>query len=416
MNHFPRIAFWVFGCRLNQAEAEGWRDALLREGAELVSRESADVLVMHTCAVTAPAAHEAEKSLRAFRSQHPHVRVIVSGCATTLLPPGLADAVIPHSEKGSWLMRVRRLLTDWGFAATSNEIRVPRGLKARASLIVQDGCDRFCAYCIVPHLRGGPVSVPMKALVSRAQACFAEGFQEIVLTGCHLALYRDPERGADFLELLRQLCAVPGEGRFRIGSLEPCVLDDAALIRFIAQSKGRVCPFLHFPMQSASDTVLQRMGRPYRKVDLERLLDTLCAELPLCGLGADWIAGLPGETEADAKTTQAFIAAYPFTGGHIFPYSRRPGTPAASFPDQVPQHRITARAAALSQVVAETRARVLPSFLGRTVQVIPERQRGETWEGWSEARIRCRIPAPAERRRLTPFTPTVLDGDVLTFA
>lgn len=413
MSRAPCVAFQVFGCRLNQAEAAEWRTALLTEGAVEASPDGADVLCVHSCAVTAPAAHEAEKAIRAFRTRHPEARVVLSGCAAGLMPPELADLLVPNAAKAAWVAQVKAALARWGFAPVPAEgpANVPQ--RARASLIVQDGCDRFCAYCIVPHVRGRPVSQPMAALLRQAERLFAEGFREIVLTGCHLALYRDPDSGTDFLGLLRRLCEVPGEGRFRIGSLEPCVLDDAALIRLIAHSGGRVCPFLHLPLQSASDAVLARMGRPYRHSDLRRLLDTVCDALPLCGLGADWIVGFPGETASDAAATRALVAAYPFTGAHIFPYSRRPGTPAADFPDQVPQHLLRARVDALTAVAAETRAAALPRFLGRALTVIPERLRKGCWEGWSEHRIRCRLPHPAERRALTPFIPRSLEGDIL---
>lgn len=413
MSRAPCVAFQVFGCRLNQAEAAEWRTALLTEGAVESSPDGADVLCVHSCAVTAPAAHEAEKAIRAFRTRHPEARVVLSGCAAGLMPPELADLLVPNAAKAAWVAQVKAALARWGFAPAPAEgpANVPQ--RARASLIVQDGCDRFCAYCIVPHVRGRPVSQPMAALLRQAERLFAEGFREIVLTGCHLALYRDPDSGTDFLGLLRRLCEVPGEGRFRIGSLEPCVLDDAALIRLIAHSGGRVCPFLHLPLQSASDAVLARMGRPYRHRDLRRLLDTVCDALPLCGLGADWIVGFPGETASDAAATRALAVAYPFTGAHIFPYSRRPGTPAADFPAQVPQHLLRARVDGLTAVAAETRAAALPRFLGRALTVIPERLREGVWEGWSEHRLRCRLPGPAVRRALTPFTPRTLQGDIL---
>lgn len=414
MSRVPHFAFLVYGCRLSQAEAAAWRATLLGWGAEEVPKSRAEVLFVHTCAVTAPAAHEAERVVRAFRSRCPGARVILSGCAAGLLPPELADLVVPNAVKAAWPGRVREALERWGFTPAAGGGAESVGhTRARASLIVQDGCDRFCAYCIVPHVRGAPVSVPMEALLARAGRLFAEGFREIVLTGCHLALYRDPGSGVDFLGLLRRLCDVPGEGRFRIGSLEPCVLNDAALVRVIAHSGGRVCPFLHLPLQSASDAVLKRMGRPYRQADLRRLLDAVCAELPLCGLGADWIAGFPGETAADVKATRTLMGAYPFVGAHVFPYSRRPGTPAADFPDQVPQHLIHARAAALAEMAAKTRAATLPRFLGHTLTVIPERFRDGVWEGWSEHRVRCRFPAPAKRRALMAFHPASLEGDTL---
>ena len=411
----PRVAFLVFGCRLNQAEAERWREALARRGAPIVPPAEADVLCAHTCAVTAPAAREALRALRAWRAAHPAGLLVASGCAATLLPRGLADLTLPHADKGRWVAAVCERLglpaEPPPAHAAGAESAPPR--RTRAALIAQDGCDRFCAYCIVPHMRGAPVSVPLADLTRRAAARFAQGYREIVLTGCNLALYRDPATGANLVELLARLADVPGEGRFRLGSLEPCVTDDAALIRLIARSGGRLCPFLHLPIQTASDALLARMGRPYGAARLRALLDTLCAELPHCGLGADWIAGLPGETEADAAASLRLLADYPFTGAHVFPYSRRPGTPAAGFPGQLPPATVAARAAALRAAAAQTRDRALRRFIGRTLLVIPEHTRTGRCEGWSAEYLRCRLPHPAPRGQPTPFTPATLAPDGL---
>lgn len=407
MTDAPRVAFAVYGCRLNQAEAEGWRTALIRRGANLVEPEGAEALCLHSCAVTAAAAREALRFLRAWRAAHPHGRIVVSGCAAALLPPGLADLTLPHAEKARWVGAVCDLLGLPAALPAAGAAEPPRH-RTRAALIAQDGCDRFCAYCIVPHMRGAPTSVPMADLLRAAADRFAKGFREIVLTGCNLALYRDPATGAGLPEFLARLCDVPGEGRIRLGSLEPCVTDDRAIFRLIAGSGGRLCAFLHLPIQSGSDALLARMRRPYDTARIRATLDALCEALPFCGLGADWIAGLPGETEADAEATRRLLAEYPFTGAHVFPYSRRPGTPAADFPDQLPSERIAARAAALRAVAAETRQRALRRFLGHTLTVIPERTRTGHCEGWSAEYLRCRLASPAPRGVPIPFVVGVI--------
>lgn len=405
-----KIAFLTFGCRLNQAEAAEHEAAMARLGAQSVPQEEADVLCVHSCAVTEPAVHEVCKTLRAFRRKHPKTRVILSGCAATLVPKELADLALPHAEKAQWLAHVSNFL---GLQEAVPAVELPRH-KTRAMLILQDGCDRFCAYCIVPHLRGAPVSVPMAQLLKAAEARFAEGFQEIVLTGCHIALYKDPETGADFVELLRRLCDVPGEGRFRIGSLEPCTIDDFALLKLMKAQRGRLCPFLHLPIQTGSDALLSAMGRTYQAQEVRALLETFAATFPQGGLSADWIVGLPGETEADAEATCAMVRDFPFTGGHLFPYSRRPGTPAADFPNQVPQHLIKARMERLRAMLAERQAKTLETLLGQSLTVIPEQFREGHWEGWSEQRIRCHVPPPAERGQPLVFTPTQRCGAILS--
>ena len=398
------FAILVYGCRLNQAEAERFRGALTRWGGVEVPRNEAQVLCLHSCAVTAPAAHEAEKTLRAFRKANPAAKVILSGCAAGLLPTDLSELRVLNPDKDRWEAHALASLIAWGFCAPTVDT-VPAGEdltpRARASLIVEDGCDRFCTYCIVPHLRGAPKSQPMEKLLAQAERLFASGYQEIVLTGCHLALYKDPETGADFLELLKRLCAVRGVGRFRIGSLEPGVLDDKALIRLMASSGGRLCNFLHLPIQSGADPVLKRMGRPYLSADIRRTLDVIGEELSLCGLGADWIVGFPGETEADAEATRQLVADYPFTGAHIFPYSRRPGTPAADYPDQVPEHILHRRVKTLTATAEEVMAATRQRFVGHELIAVPERQREGRWEGWSAEHLRCRFSGEAVRRQLT---------------
>lgn len=407
-----RVAFLVFGCRLNQAEAAAWQRELTARGWEESPPESADLVCVHSCAVTDAAQQEVRRTLRRLRRVAPKASVLLSGCAADLMPEGLADLRVPHARKDAWLTEVERAFG--GTAAPTPLPASPVRHRTRASLIVQDGCDRFCAYCIVPHLRGAPVSAPMAEALDRARRLTDEGYTEIVLTGCHLALYRDPATGANLVNLLERLCGLPGTARYRLGSVEPCTLDDRALIRLIAGSGGRVCDFLHLPIQTASDTLLKRMGRTYTEAEIRSLLETALTELPLCGLGSDWIVGLPGETETDAEATRRLASDYPFTGAHIFPYSPRPGTPAADFPDRVPGHTQRARAEALRAAADATRAAALRRYLGQRLTVIPERRAEAGWEGWSAQRIRCVLPGEAHRGEPVSFVPTaVSDGRLI---
>lgn len=408
----PSIAFQVFGCRLNQAEAEGWQHALIREGYPIVSPKEADVLCVHSCAVTEPAVREVAKLLRHLQRTRPLQRIILSGCATRLVEGITPHLSIAHEVKVEWLPRVLNYLSELSTPPTTI-LTTSAPHRTRASLIIQDGCDQFCAYCIVPYLRGTPVSEPSDDLIHRASQLFAEGYPEIVLTGCHLALYKDPLTGGNFIDLLKRLCDIPGEGRFRIGSLEPCILDDVELIRLIAQSGGRICNFLHLPIQSADDDLLRRMGRRYTQTDVRRVLDTLCETLPNCGLSADWIAGLPGETEMAFEQTAKFIAAYPFTGAHVFPYSKRAGTPAATFPDQVPQAEIIRRAKVLRDLAHSQQRQQLQRQIGQPLQVIPEQAQGDVRYGWSSERFHVRLPASYPRGKCISVSPSRLENDTL---
>lgn len=404
----PSIAFQTFGCRLNQAEAEGWQRALAAQGYPIVEMAQADVFCVHSCAVTEPAVKEVAKLVRSVRKSAPQMRVILSGCAAELVHETV-DLRLPHAQKAQWLSHVTAYLKT--LSSTHEVLQTSIAHRTRATLILQDGCDQFCAYCIVPHLRGAPVSEPASHLLQEAERLFAIGYREIVLTGCHLALYKDPERGMGFVELLQRLCDVKGEGRFRIGSLEPCIVDDAALIRLIATAGGRICPFLHFPMQSADDELLRRMGRRYAQRDLCHVVETVGEYLPRCGLSADWIAGLPGETEAAFQHTLAFIQRYPFTDAHVFPYSKREGTPAVTFPNQVPQAVIQQRAKALREAAKAQQLHQLSQWVGQTFEVIPEQAHGDIRFGWTAERFRCRLPAHYPRGERCLVTPSALEGE-----
>lgn len=408
----PTLAFQTFGCRLNQAEAEAWQHALIAEGFPIVAPEQAQVFCVHSCAVTETAVKEVVKFLRTLRKRNTTQRIILSGCASTLIHDVTVDLCIPHENKSEWLPRVRAFLATLQ-SETPQTVAPWEKHRTRASLILQDGCDQFCAYCIVPYVRGKPISEPATALLRKAEDLFAQGFREIVLTGCHLALYKDPESGMGFVEVLRRLCEVKGEGRFRIGSIEPCILDDKALIRLIAESDGRICPFLHFPMQSADDGVLNLMKRRYRQADLQRLMETVGSVLPDCGLSADWIVGHPGETPEAAQVTRDFVERYPFTGAHVFPYSKREGTEALHLPNHVPHEEILARAKALRSVAKTQQLRQLRRAIGKPLAVIPEQLQGNIRYGWSAERFRCQLPAHYPRGECVRVTPTALDGETL---
>jgi threonylcarbamoyladenosine tRNA methylthiotransferase MtaB len=188
--------------------------------------------------------------------------------------------------------------------------------------------------------------------------------------------------------------------------LEPGIIDDRALIDFMATSGDRFCAFFHLPLQTASDALLSAMGRRYTVRQMRAVLDRIVERFPFAGLGADWIVGLPGETEADAGATRACVEAYPFTGAHIFPYSPRPGTAAATFPNQVPSEQLQARVQALTHVANLRREALMPRYLNRPWIVIPERQKEGFWEGWSAERLRCRLPGDATRGEPQRFIPT----------
>lgn len=382
------IAFKTFGCRLNLAEsldaeaafeAAGHRVVPIPpQGRAVAPCDAPEWIIVRGCSVTARAQRDCEKEIARLTRQFPSAKIWRTGC--------LAGAeTVPVTPVGTVPM------TLWG--------TVPMAT-SRAYLKVQDGCSGRCAFCIVPQFRGPPVSVPFAHVLERARAFIAAGYRELVVTGCNLSLYRDSGNGLpQLLAALAELSPAPGSSpvhRVRIGSIEPGICDKA-LVDAIA-AHPNICPFLHISLQSASPSVLKRMNRPYTIDAVARL----CAEArrrigPHFALGADVIAGFPGEAQSDFAATLSFLREIPFTHIHAFPFSERPGTPAASMPGAMPRAIRLERARELNLAARELNAAFARSFIGSTVEVCVE---AGGLEGRTAEYLHCRLSTPAPRRSL----------------
>ena len=375
------VAFKTFGCRLNIAESLEMEAAFEAAGHQVVPIPHPDCaidpafapdwIIVRGCSVTARAQRDCEKEIARLSRQFPSAKIWRTGClaGAEKIPVPMAEGTVPM--------------------ATS-----------RAYLKVQDGCSGRCAFCIVPQFRGPPVSVPFAHVLERARAFIAAGYRELVVTGCNLSLYRDSGNGLpQLLAALAELSPAPGSSpvhRVRIGSIEPGICDEA-LVDAIA-AHPNICPFLHISLQSASPSVLKRMNRPYTIDAVARL----CAEArrrigPHFALGADVIAGFPGETQSDFAATLSFLREIPFTHIHAFPFSERPGTPAASMPGAMPRAIRLERARELNLAARELNATFTRSFIGSTVEVCVE---AGGLEGRTAEYLHCRLSAPAPRRSL----------------
>jgi len=406
--------FKTFGCRLNQAETARFDAELAAFGIMRVPfSRPADVVIVHTCAVTQNAENECMKFLRFARREKTDSRLVVVGCVVgacgedALRELG-ADLVVPQGKKAGLAEAVARLL---GIEHPLTPI-VPSRITHRAALKVQDGCDFFCAYCIVPHTRGAPVSRPLEECLREAEAFIAAGFQEIVVTGCNLACYRDGER--TLVDLVRALLALPGLGRIRLGSLEPGMIE-REIVALMAESP-RLCKFLHLAVQSGDDRILADMHRRYTSGQLADTLGEALRLMPRLGLGADIICGFPGETPEAFAHTQAFVEAFPFSNLHVFPYSERPGTPAAALPDSVPLRERKRRTHELIELSKDKRAAFAQSLVGHPLTFLMEYlDEGGYAYGWSEEYMPCVASGvPTERMRtLCTFTPTSAGDEAL---
>lgn len=359
------VALVNLGCRVNRVELDRMAAELEAAGARLVREDEADVVVVNTCAVTAEAEAKTRKAVRRAAALPRRPLVVATGCVANLFADELA-ALAPTVEVVRDKSRVAaRALDALGLAAPEPgasrpaapvSAPTPTG-RTRPGVKIQDGCDNRCSYCIVWRARGAGRSVPVAEVTSEVAAACARGAREVVLTGINLGSYRaeGPDgRALRLPGLLAHLLDETGVGRLRISSIEPPDVDDE-LCRAMAASAGRVAPFLHVCLQSGCDATLERMARPYDAAGFLRVVERARAAVPGVALGTDLIVGFPGETDEEFEESLALCRAARFSRMHVFRYSRRPGTPAASMPGQVPPEVSAERAARVRALAAEMR-------------------------------------------------------------
>ncbi len=363
-----KVCFETFGCRLSRAEAlQQEADYLAAGWTTTTSHAEADLILVRGCSVTHRAQRDTEKLLAHLRAKYPNTRVLAVGCIQDNLNRLPTRPVLPSGT-------------------------VPTRT-ARAYLKVQDGCNSACTYCIVPTFRGKAQSLPFQEVLDTAQKFIAAGYHELVVTGCNLAQYADNNRRLP--ELLAALAALAPDCRIRLGSLEPSPVAPA-VIDVMAETPN-LCRFLHIPIQSGSDRILIAMKRPYLLRAVETLLRQATQRLPNLGLGCDLITGFPGELQTDFFATEALLRRHPFTKAHVFPYSERPGTPAAHFPESISPGIRSERAHALAALANEFRTHYVQRFKGRIVEVLVEDERGA---GWTSEYVWCQFRGRATRKEL----------------
>ena len=391
------------GCRLNHAEAARIAGALGEAGWRVESCSApppgAAAWLLHSCAVTAEAEKEALRRVRAAaRAGVP--LVAVCGCAASVVPEEewrRAGATLVLSRRAPALpppppdAGPERAFAYAADSAQRGASAAPAAFASvRAPVKIQDGCSFRCAYCIVPDARGEPKSVPFSDVVREVRALAARGYREIVLTGVNAACWRDGARRLP--DLAREIASLPDVARVRLGSVEPGTCE-RALAALAAESGGKVCGFLHLPLQSGSDSVLRAMRRHYGREAYRAAARSVLEALPDVGLGTDVVTGFPGETEEDFQETVSLVRELPFSNLHVFPYSERPGTPAASMPGSVPMRERRERARRLAALGREKRAAFARTFVGRMVEVLVERVEADgRASGWTGEYLRAEIP------------------------
>ncbi len=424
----PRFFVQTLGCKVNQYESRALAEAWLGLGAqEAATPAGADCLFVNSCAVTAKAVADVRRAVRRLHAEAPLARIILFGCAAEVLdgagdlpgPPVLAGRALKSDPAALLALALGETpAPPQADADAFPPLSISGYHRARAVLKVQDGCSHHCAYCIVPSTRGPSRSRPAPDTLAEALRLAEAGFPEIGINGINLRLYgRDLEPRQDFWDLLLALDTAlapewAGRLRLRLRSLEPGQLGEKAL-ETLARCRI-VAPHLHLSLQSGSPTVLARMGRGhYDPASLPGFLRALADIRPVWGLGADLIAGFPGETGAEHAETLALCRELPLTYAHVFPFSSRPGTRAAAMPFPVPAEEKKHRAAELRALATEKKARFLERQLDLPEVVpAPESTDGGR-KGINEYYTECRVLGPAPAGRLFAAAPVGLENGVL---
>lgn len=425
------ISLITLGCKVNQSDAASLASELKARGHRVVyPSEPADVTIIHTCTVTQKTDYQSRQLIRRVVASDPARQVIVTGCYAQVSPESLQeiagiDFIVGIHERTRIPQIVSRgkCATPYAFVSPSEETQVfeenlsPFTGRTRAYLKVQDGCDSFCSYCLVPFARGRNRSFPLDRALARAGELSRQGFQEVVLTGIHLGTYgQDLTPPITLLDLLRALEGEQFNFRLRLSSIEPAEFTPE-LIRFLAASP-RICPHLHIPLQSGDDGILQEMNRNYSSSFFEDLVRRLVRSIPGVTIGVDVIGGFPGEDEQAFGNTMQLIESLPLAYLHVFPFSRRKGTPAFSSPGQVPSRVIKDRCRALRELGWRKKSLYHTSFLGRTLQVLVESKRDRDTgmlKGYSQNYIPVLIPGGEEwmNHRVDVEVTELRDGRVL---
>jgi threonylcarbamoyladenosine tRNA methylthiotransferase MtaB len=380
----PTIALDFLGCKLNQAENQELARRLEAAGYTIVGPgERADIYVLNTCSVTLTADRKSRHLLRQARRRNPAARLIAIGCYAQQSPKELAgiegvELVLGNEQK----MDLLRLL---GGVPPAKKTGVPPARygsgRTRAFLKIQQGCKNFCSYCIVPFLRSKESSVPVEAVLTSLKELLSEGCREVVLTGTEIGNYQD--NGTNLETLIKRVLVETAQFtgvRFRLSSLQPHHITPALLALW---EDVRLCPHFHLSLQSGSDSVLQRMKRKYTTGGYRKAIGHIRGALPEAGITTDVIVGFPGETDVEFEETVVFCKEMGFSRIHVFPFSPRPGTAAATMTGQVPDALKKERTGRMLDLAKESARQFFQGFLGKTTDVLWEQQSYNIWSGYT---------------------------------
>lgn len=409
-----KVSFITLGCKVNQYDSDAMRTLFIHRGYKPVEHsEVADVYIINTCSVTSIGDRKSRQVIRKIRRNNPDAVIAATGCYAQVAPEELekmgdVDVIVGHQN--------RNKIVDYIEEAEKSEKTVnavkdimsireyenltvdPEGeVKARAFVKVQEGCDNYCTFCIIPYARGRLKSRKQEDAVDEIKKLVEKGYREVVLTGIHLGNYgKDLRNGTSLSTLVSELLKIPNLLRIRLGSIESVELSDE-LINIIKNEK-RVCHHLHLPLQSGSDAVLKSMNRHYRLRQYKDLIAMLREKIPNLALTTDLIVGFPGETEENFKETLKTLHELKFSAIHVFPFSKRTGTPAAMYPNQITNEEKKKRVHRVQELEKKISKEFRSEFLNKIVHVLAENKKEEYFEGFSDEYIRVTIKGENVKR------------------
>lgn len=403
-----KIAFETFGCRLNQAETATLNRQFMARGYEIIDDPlAADLFVVNTCNLTSPATSKCRRKIRSVIRRNPDACVAAIGCyaqtdAESLKQIEGLDYIVGTSDK----LRLAEIIPVPVKLPEPQVVNTPvtqdtftiEGAghypwNTRANIKVQEGCDFVCAFCIVPRSRGRARSREFGDIMKEATVLAASGHRELVITGVNMGTYRDGRY--TLADVLRGLADIDGLDRIRLSSIEPTTIDDDVVDQMARG--GKLCPYMHIPVQSGDDGVLAAMRRKYDTAEFRRFTEDALARVPGLGLGTDIMVGFPGETEEAFGSSCELIRSLPFTNVHVFSFSARPRTSAYGMSDQVPAQTIRERSVAMHRIADMKKAEFYGDQEGRTSRILfEERDASGRFVGFTDNYVKAAVESPAD--------------------
>lgn len=428
-----KIAFYTLGCKVNQADTASMENLFLRSGHQLVSFDGeADVYIINTCVVTNTGQRKSRQTIHRAIRKNPNALIVVTGCypqtaAEEVKAIAGVDMIIGNQDRAQIVQLVEERLAHRQTdtldavhkltASTAFEEMAAGDItdKTRAFLKIQEGCNQFCTYCIIPYARGPLRSRSLESIRTETQRLISAGFKEIVLIGIHLGCYgKENPDGPTLYDAVKTVLDVPGVQRLRLGSLESVEVEPRLLT--LMQEDARFCRHLHLPLQSGCDKTLQAMNRPYTTAKFKTLLADIKTRVPDIAITTDVIVGFPGETEADFETTCKFAESCGFSKMHIFPFSARKGTPAEKFAGAVTEAVKKERADILGKIDETMHKAFLQAMVGQNAEVLFEQPAGEDYfEGLTGNYQRVFVKSGGRNLggEILPVKITAFDGEKL---